>query len=140
MIDHELITIVLQPDDLTYGSGDLDHARQIMLAHLGHYFFNTFLVGVPTAHARQTGVAVGCLVSSEEQHPATLQSLDAYIGEERVIPVGRLNWGRKAGVGDRRVVPDVSRRRLICLGVPNVKGFTPAILLPDEAIINGRIR
>jgi hypothetical protein len=43
-----------------------------MLPHLGDYFFNAFLVGIPTTRARQTGVAMGCLVSSEEQHAAAL--------------------------------------------------------------------
>jgi hypothetical protein len=55
-------------------SRDLDYAGQIMLPEFRHYFFNVFLVGVPTARARRTGEAVGCLVSSEEQHAAALQA------------------------------------------------------------------
>ncbi len=90
MVHHKPIAFVLQPDDLAHRSGDLDHARQIMVTHLGHYFFNTLLVGVPTAYTRQTGVVMGCLVSSEKQHSAALQSFDARIGKEWVIPICRL--------------------------------------------------
>ena len=90
MIHYEPIALVLQPDDLAHRRRDLDHSGQIMLPHLGHYFFNAFLVGVPTTRARQTGVAMGCLVSSEEQHPAALQSFDASIFKKRVIPLGWL--------------------------------------------------
>lgn len=90
MVHHQTITFVLQPDDFTNCCGDFNYSRQIMLAHLGQYFIHASLVGVPTACGRRTGVPMGCLVSSQVQHPAALQSFDADIGIEGVIPVGRL--------------------------------------------------
>ena len=72
MIDDKPIPFVLQAHDLPNCGGDLNHPRQIVLPDLGHYFFNAFLVGIPTTRARRTGEAMGCLMSSEEQHPASL--------------------------------------------------------------------
>ena len=66
MIHYKSIAFILQPNDFTYRGGNFYHAGQIMQTHLSYYFINTFLVGVPTARGRQTGVAMGCLVSSEE--------------------------------------------------------------------------
>lgn len=66
MVHYKPVTFVLQPDEFANGGRDLNHVGQIMLTHLGHYFFYTFLVGIPAARARRTGVAMGCLVSSEE--------------------------------------------------------------------------
>ena len=95
MIDYEPISFVLQPDDLAHSSRDFHHSRQVMLPHFRHYFFNAFLVGVPTTCARQTGVAMGCLVSSEEQHSTALQSFDARVVKKRVSAVGRLTPWRE---------------------------------------------
>ncbi len=72
MVNNKPITFVLQPDDLAYSGRNLDHTGQIVLTHLCHNFIHTFLVGVSTACARQTGVPMGCLVSSEKQHPSAL--------------------------------------------------------------------
>ena len=100
MIDYKPIPFVLQAHYFPNRSRDLDDARQIMLPDLGHYVFNAFLVWVPTTRARRTGEAVGCLVSSEEQHPATLQSFDACVIKKRVIPLCRLpSWGQ-GGMGN----------------------------------------
>ena len=90
MIDYKPIPFVFQTHDFPNCSRDLDHARQIMLPDLGHYFFNAFLVGVPTTRARRTGEAMGCLVSSEEQYPTALQTFNAHVIKERVIPFRRL--------------------------------------------------
>ena len=90
MINYKPIPFVLQAHDFPNRRRDLDHAGQIMLPDLGHYFFNAFLVGVPTTRARRTGEAMGCLVSSEEQHPAALQSFNARVIKKRVIPFRRL--------------------------------------------------
>ena len=139
MIDYEPIALVLQPDDLAHRRRDFYHSGQIMLPHLGHYFFNAFLVGVPTTRARQTGVAMGCLVSSKEQHPAALQSFDASIFKKRVIPLGWLASRRQGTVGDGTNIPHISSRRLICLRVKNVEGFPPTVLLPDKIIVNRSI-
>jgi hypothetical protein len=139
MIHYEPIALILQPDDLAHRRRDLDNSGQIMLPHLGHYFFNAFLVGVPTTRARQTGVAMGCLVSSEEQHPAALQSFDARILKKRVIPLGRLASRGQGAVGDRPNIPDISSRWLIGLRVGNVEGFTPTVLLPDKIIVSRSI-
>ena len=105
MIHYKPIAFVLQPDDLPNRRRDLDHSGQIMLPHLGHYFFNAFLVGVPTTRARRTGEAMGCLVSSEEQHPAALQSFDARVIKKRVIPLGRLASRSQGGMSDCRRHP-----------------------------------
>src|SRR5215208_3269842 len=110
-----------------------------MLPHLGQYLLNAFLVGIPTARARQTGVAVACLVSSQEQHAAALQSFDARIIKKRTVPIGRLTSRGEGRVVDRRTKPDVSRRRLICEGVADGESFAPTVLLPDEIIIHGGI-
>jgi hypothetical protein len=72
MIHDKPVSFVLQTHDFPNCRRDLDHTGQIMLPDLGHYFFNTFLVGVPTARARRTGESMGCLMSSEEQHPSAL--------------------------------------------------------------------
>jgi hypothetical protein len=100
MIDYKPIPFVFQTHDFPNCSRDLDHARQIMLPDLGHYFFNAFLVGVPTTRARRTGEGMGCLVSSEEQHPATLQSFNGCVVEEGVIPLCWLPSWSKSGMGD----------------------------------------
>ena len=140
MIHYEPIAFVLQPDDLAHRRRDFDYSGQIMLPHLGHYFFNAFLVGVPTTRARQTGVAMGCLVSSEEQHPAALQSFDASIFKKRVIPLGWLPTRSQSAMGDITNIPHISGRRLICLRVNNIEGFTPTVFLPDKIIVNCGIR
>ena len=136
MIDNKPIPFVLQAHNFPNCSRDLDHAGQIMLPGLSHYFFNAFLVGVPTTRARRTGEAMGCLVSSKEQHPATLQSFDACVIKKRVIPLCRLPSRSEGGMGDRRTVPYVARRRLIRLRVTNREGFTPAVLLPDKVVVS----
>ena len=128
MIDYKPIPFVFQTHDFPNCSRDLDHARQIMLPDLGHYFFNAFLVGVPTTRARRTGEGMGCLVSSEEQHPATLQSLDACVVKKGVIPLCWLLSRSEGGMRYGRTVPDVARRWLIRLRVANREGLTPAEL------------
>lgn len=90
MINYKPIPFVLQANKLPNRGRNLDYAGQIMLPEFGHYFFNAFLVGVPTARARRTGEAMGCLVSSEEQHPTALQAFNADVIKERVIPLRRL--------------------------------------------------
>ena len=72
MVNYKPISFVLQANKFPNSRRDLDYARQVMLPEFGHYFFNAFLVGVPTTRARRTGEAMGCLVSSEEQYPAAL--------------------------------------------------------------------
>jgi hypothetical protein len=72
MIHHEPISFVLQPDDLADRRRNFNYARNVVLTELGHNLINAFLVGIPTAGARRTGEAVGCLVSGEKQHPAAL--------------------------------------------------------------------
>jgi len=136
MIHYEPIALILQPDDLAHRRGYLDHSGQIMLPHLGHYLFNAFLVGVPTTRARQTGVPMGCLVSSEEQHPSTLQSFDTRVLKKRVISLCRLASWSQCGVSDCPNIPDISSCRPICLRVHNIEGFTPTVFLPDEIIVN----
>ena len=90
MIHDQLIAFVLQPDKFPHGCGDFDHPRQVVLAKLGHYFIHAFLIGIPTARARRTGEAMGCLVSSQEQHPPPLQSFNARVVIERVVAITRL--------------------------------------------------
>ncbi len=90
MINYKPIPFVLQANKFPNCGRDLDYAGQIMLPEFGHYFFNAFLVGVPTARARRTGEAMGCLVSSEEQHPAALQSFNAPIVKKRMTAFRRL--------------------------------------------------
>ena len=114
MIDNKPIPFVLQAHNFPNCSRDLNHAGQIMLPSLGHYFFNAFLVGVPNTRVRRTGEAMGCLVSSEEQHPATLQSFDACVIKKRVIPLCRLP-SRSEGVWATGVLYHILRP-----GPPNV--------------------
>ena len=90
MINYKPIPFVLQANKFPNRRRDLNYAGQIMLPEFGHYFFNAFLVGVPTTRARRTGEAMGCLVSSEEQHPTALQTFNAHVIKERVIPFRRL--------------------------------------------------
>ena len=106
-----------------------------MLPHLGHDFFNAFSVAVPTTCARQTGVPMGCLVSSEEQHPSTLQSFDTRVLKKRVISLGRLASPSQCGVSDCPDIPDVSSCRPTCLRVNNIEGFTPTVFLPDKIVV-----
>ena len=100
MINCKPIPFVLQANKFPNRCRDLDYAGQIMLPEFGHYFFNAFLVGVPTTRARRTGEAMGCLVSSEEQHPATLQAFDACVIKKRVIPLCWLLSRSQGGMGD----------------------------------------
>ena len=90
MINYKPIPFVLQANKFPNRCRDLDYAGQIMLPEFGHYFFNAFLVRVPTARARRTGEAMGCLVSSEKQHPTALQAFNAHVIKERVISFRRL--------------------------------------------------
>ena len=64
-----------------------------MLPEFGHNVFNAFLVGIPTARARRTGEGMGCLVSSEEQHPATLQSFVRFDkASSRLLVSASMRW------------------------------------------------
>ena len=139
MIYYKPIPFVLQADDFPHRRRDLNYSGHIMLPEFGHYFFNAFLVGVPTARARRTGEAMGCLVSSEEQYPTALQTFDAHVIKERVIP---FRWLPPRSEGRMR-----DRCRTICcvwpadlFRVANREGFTPTVLLPDKVIVGRSIR
>ena len=90
MINYKPIPFVLQANKFPNRCRDLDYAGLIMLSEFGHYFINAFLVGVPATRARRTGEGMGCLVSSEEQHPAALQTFNARVIKERVSSFRRL--------------------------------------------------
>lgn len=119
MIDYKPISLVLDAHEFPHGRRNLDHARQIVLPDLGHYFFNALLVGVPTTCARRTGETMGCLVSSQEQHTAALESFDACVVEKWMIPLCGLPSRRERGMVDGRVVPDIPRRWLSRLRIAN---------------------
>jgi len=55
MIHYQPIPFVLQANKFPNPRRGLDYARQIMLPEFGYYFFNAFLIWVPTARARRIG-------------------------------------------------------------------------------------
>ena len=59
MINYKPIPFVLQANKFPNPRRDLDYAGQIMLPEFGDYFFNAFLVWVPTTRARRTGESMG---------------------------------------------------------------------------------
>ena len=57
MIHYQPIPFVLQANKFPNPRRGLDYARQIMLPEFGYYFFNAFLIWVPTARARRMVVS-----------------------------------------------------------------------------------
>jgi hypothetical protein len=55
VIHYQPIPFVLQANKFPNPRRGLDYARQIMLPEFGYYFFNAFLIWVPTARARRIG-------------------------------------------------------------------------------------
>ena len=89
-VDDHSIPFVLDPHEFANRRRNEDPVRDQVLLYLRKNLLHRLTVGVPIlTRGRRTGVPMSGLVSYEEQHPSTLETLDTCVGVVRVTPLLR---------------------------------------------------
>jgi hypothetical protein len=136
VIDYQAEAFVLQAYEFTNRSRNQQYARKQVRPNLRHNVRIGFSIWVSIfIRGRRTGVPMCRLVSTEEEHTSTLQTLNTRIGIEGIRTVRRGAVGR----GELAWIENISNCEVSSHGIVDISHDAEFVLLPDEIVVHGRV-